>query len=86
MINYPFVCKRRSVKSDYQLDKFMFSNNQCDRLIECEGDIESFRIFCEENSIVLNEDVSFDSRYKNHNMAIPFEKKHLLILEALKKV
>lgn len=83
LFGLPYIEKRRSIKGDAHLDKFVNSNKVCEYLLEIEKP-SSLRLVAEH--IVVSTDVSHDVAYRNINMAIPFEKQHLTQLRHLLRV
>lgn len=77
LIGIPFVCKRRSIKNDIHLDQFINSNGICGILLEDEGNQDGLENFCNENTISLLKDVTEDLSYRNINMTVDFNGKHL---------
>ncbi len=73
-IGLPFIMKRRSIKSDAHLDKFIYSNNRCSYLLELENQ-ESINLV--QNDLKIIEDVSENLDYRNINMAVQFTEEHL---------
>jgi|SRR5690554_3368895 len=73
LISIPFVMKRRSIKGNYHLDRFIYSTYSSEYLLEVEDDDINL---LELQEIQILEDVSEDSKYLNINMTIPFEAFH----------
>ncbi|WCO01138.1 hypothetical protein [Psychroserpens ponticola] len=86
LIGTPFVCKRRSIKKDIHLDKFIYSNGICKFLLEDEGNHEDLENFCKENDIKVVEDVTDQVSYRNINMTIDFLDEHLSKLKFLQTI
>lgn len=81
-ISVPFVQKRRSIKADMHLDKFIHSNRRCDFLLELENELPSTEELSS-NGLVLKEEVSHLDVYRNINMCIPFHQSHAQFLQEL---
>jgi len=86
LIGTPFVCKKRSIKKDIHLDKFIHSNEICNFLLEDEGNHKDLENFCQENKIKVIEDVTNNIGYRNVNMTIDFLDEHLSNLKLLLQI
>ena len=82
-IGKPFVCKRRSIKKDIHLDKFIFSKDVCKFLLEDEGDKNGLELFCKKNKIEIINDVTNNPKFRNINMTIDFKELHLSSLKLI---
>lgn len=71
LIGCSFVAKRRSIKNNIFLDKFIRSNGLCDYLLE----IEDEGVITD--NIILLENVTNDSNYYNQNLCIEFDELEL---------
>ena len=83
MIGIPFVLKRRAIKDDVFLDKFIVSNGITEYLVEYEGK-ESVRDVCKEISV--QKEVTDDINYYNQSMCVPFSKEDAKQLKFLMKI
>lgn len=72
LIGCSFVAKRRSIRSNIFLDKFIKSNGLCDYLLEIEDQSEKT-----DHNIILLKNVTNDSNYYNQNLCIPFDENEL---------
>lgn len=72
LIGCSFVAKRRSIKNNIFLDKFIRSNGLCDYLLEIEDQSEK-----PDHNIILLKNVTNDSNYYNQNLCIPFDENEL---------
>lgn len=72
LIGVPFVMKRRSIKENIHLDRFIYAHSPSEYLLEIEDDSNPNDI----QEIKIIEDVSEDPTYLNINMTIPFETLH----------
>lgn len=71
-VGQSFVMKRRSIKGNVHLDRFIYAHAPCEYLLEIEDDTNPSDI----QEITLMEDVSENPAYLNINMTIPFEALH----------
>lgn len=69
MINIPFVLKRRAIRKDIYLDKFIVSNGICKYLLEVEeSPITNFS----DEEYIIDKEVTQNVAYYNQNMCVNF--------------
>ncbi|SNS49021.1 hypothetical protein SAMN05446037_101169 [Anaerovirgula multivorans] len=83
LLNKPFVAKRRSIKDNLFLDRFLKSNNKCKYMLEVENQDSVKSIESLEFKILKC--VTEDDSYLNRNMTILFSTNDLIELELLIK-
>ncbi len=81
-MNLPFVMKRRSIKGNVHLDRFIHANYKSEYLLEIEDNTNPLHI----EELIILEDVSENPEYLNINMTIPFQQYHKIQLEELCKL
>lgn len=73
LIGCPFVAKRRSIRKNIFLDRFIKSNGLCEYLLEIEDASEENENNNLLNNIILLKNVKNDPRYYNQNLCILFD-------------
>jgi len=82
---YPFVMKRRSIKGNIFLDKFIYSNELCEYLLEIEYE-DQIHELPEISGVKIGKNVTADERYLNKNMTIAFSDEAARELQTMLKL